>query len=197
MITVSQKNMIAFTQVINIVAWVIFVASLPMPMERSSYSGPCPAFGPCGYETVLGNTFFFVLAPLFILTPDWSGHLIEILVYWLIGIGEELVLLAPLLDFLTPFWGRKVGAISSIIFLLFSVAANVAILAYGVDSNLQLGGYGFITDWLLSISSIFPINVDFIMHQVGDAASIFIKLNALTATANPAIREIPDSIGKA
>jgi len=154
MITVSQKRMTAFTQVINIVAWIIFVVSLPMPMERSSYSGPCPAFGPCGYETVLGNTFFFVLVPVFILTPDWSGHLIEILVYWLIGIGEELVLLAPLLDFLTPFWGRKLGAIASIIFLLLSVAANVAILAYGVDSNLQLGGYGFVQTgyYLLALS---------------------------------------------
>ena len=148
MITVSKKSITAFAQVINIVAWVIFVASLPMPMERSSYSGPCPKFGPCGVDTVLGNTFVFILAPY------WSSELLGKLIYWLIGVGEELVLLAPVLDFLAPFWGRKLSAISSIIFLLLSVAANVAILAYGVDSNLQLGGYGFVRGgyYLLALS---------------------------------------------
>ena len=158
MITISKKIMTAFTQVINIVACVIFVVSLPMPMERSTYTGPCPKFGPCGYETVLGNSFVFILLPY------WESHLIGKLVYWSIGVGEELVLLAPLLDFLIPFWGRKVGSVASFIFLLLSVAANVAILAYGVDSNLQLGGYGFVKVgyYLLTLSFLLMLTSSFI-----------------------------------
>jgi hypothetical protein len=152
-------------KIINWVACLLFLASLFQPMEQHTLSGPCswPCLYPFTY-TVLDNSFTFVLSPVFLFFQllFWNGFKLFFIavVYSLIGTGEFLLLITPLLETKINSEFRQ----KTHLFLAFLSA--VAILCYGLISDFRIGvdplkiGYYYLTlAFLLAVlSSIFRYN---------------------------------------
>ena len=125
-------------KVLNGVACALFIASLFLPMENHAAAGPCnwPCAEPFTY-TVFNNSFVFILSPLFVLFHllAWDGlEAFSIFaVYSLIGMGEILLLLTPVLE------NQINSRFRQILHLLLTLPAAVAILAYGLISDVRLG----------------------------------------------------------
>jgi len=125
-------------KIMNWVACILFLASLFQPMEHHTLSGPCswPCLYPFTY-TVFDNSFIFVLSPLFLLFQllAWNGSkpLFMAVVYSLIGIGEILLLLTPVLE------NRINSQFRQNLHLLLVFLASIAILSYGLISDLRFG----------------------------------------------------------
>jgi len=148
-------------RIINWVAWVIFLGSLYLPMEHNTVSGPCawPCTNPF-VTTVWNNTFIFVLSPPFFLLHLIAGEDFKMVlifaVYSLIGLGEILLLISPVLQ-------NKLNSQSrQNLYSLLAFFATAAILSYGFISNfrlgvdpLRIGYYGLAASFLLvSLSSV-------------------------------------------
>lgn len=125
-------------KMMNWLACILFLASLFQPMEHHTLSGPCswPCLHPFTY-TVLDNSFIFVLSPLFLLFQlfAWNGFKLFFMffVYSLIGTGEILVLITPLLE-------TKINSkFRQNLHLLLALLAAVAVLSYSFISDLQYG----------------------------------------------------------
>lgn len=141
-------------KIINRVACILFLASLFQPMEQHSLPGPCswPCLYPFTY-TVIEDSFTFIFSPIFFIFQllFWTGFELFLVaaVYSLIGIGEILLLVTPLLE-------AKINSeFRQKFHLVLVVLSVVAILCYGLISDLRIGfdplkiGYYFLTLSLL------------------------------------------------
>jgi hypothetical protein len=123
---------------LNWVACILFLASLFQPMEQHTLSGPCswPCLYPFTY-TVLDNSFTFVLSPLFLLIQllFWNGFRLYFIavIYSLIGVGEILLLITPLLETRINSEFRQKSH------LCLTFLSAVAILCYGLISDFRIG----------------------------------------------------------
>lgn len=158
-----MKNNIKLGQGLAWAAWLIFIASLFMPMETHSLAGPCA--WPCAQPfTNYGwqNASFFVLSIIvFVLNllqafsfvmfdPQTLGKIMPSLLtaglYAVIGLGQFLIVLAP-------FWSAKIKKTGWQRFHLGMVTlSSLTALAYGLFPDFRLGldllsGYYF---WALS-----------------------------------------------
>jgi len=144
-------------------AWVAFVVSLFLPIERHTLplevSRFCSGGGVyCGYQ----NALFFVLSPLFLLLnlvqgiqtaifyPEMLGAAFHIVlsmaIYSVLGLGQLLIVLAPL-------WPARIKKPSrrKLHFWLTLLSA-LSVIAYGLFPDIRmgvdlLGGYHW---WALS-----------------------------------------------
>lgn len=160
-----QVKTMKLVKIINWVACLLFLASLFQPMEQHTLPGPCswPCLYPFTY-TVLDNSFTFVLSPLFLFFQllFWNGLTLYFMavVYSLIGIGEILLLITPLLETKINTEFRKKSHLS------LAFLSAVAILCYGLISDFRIGvdpleiGYYYLTlAFLLAVlASMFRYN---------------------------------------
>jgi hypothetical protein len=145
-----MKNSFKLGQGLAWAAWLIFVASLFMPVETNSLAGPCS--WPCTQPFVdygWQNASFFVLDlivfPLKLLEVIYSAafdpltlrRVLEstliIGMYCIIGLGEILIVLAPL----WPARIKKTGW--QRVHLWALILSALSALAYGLFPNLRLG----------------------------------------------------------
>lgn len=145
-----MKSKIMVSQGLAWAAWIAFLISLFLPIERHTLPLEVPRFCSggavyCGYQ----NAFFFVLSPLFLLLnllqaiqtaffyPEMLGAALNIVfimtIYSLLGLGQLLVVLAPLwpVRIKRParrklhFWMALLGALS--------------VIAYGLFPDIRMG----------------------------------------------------------
>ena len=148
-------------RIINWVAWFIFLGSLFLPMEHNTVSGPCawPCTNPF-VTTVWNNTFIFVLSPFFFFLHLLAGRdfrmVLIFAVYSLIGLGQILLLITPVLQ------NKLNSQFRQKFYSVLAFLATVATLSYGLISDfrlgvdpLRIGYYGLAASFLLaSLSSI-------------------------------------------
>lgn len=145
-----MKNTIKLGQGLAWAAWLIFIASLFMPMETNSLAGPCA--WPCTQPFVdygWQNASFFVLDlivfPLKLLEVIYSATMdpltlrrvlestLIIGMYCIIGLGEILTVLAPL-------WPARIKKRGwQWLHLWLVLLSALAVLAYGLFPDLRLG----------------------------------------------------------
>ena len=131
-------------------AWLIFIASLFMPMETNSLAGPCA--WPCAQPfTDYGwqNASFFVMSMLVfvldliqmiffvIFDPQTLGRVIDTLfkmgIYAVIGLGQFLIVMAP-------FWPAKIKKSGwQRLHLWVVILSALLTIAYGLFPDLRLG----------------------------------------------------------
>jgi hypothetical protein len=148
-------------KIINWAAWFVFLASLFLPMENHNVPGPCTL--PCDYPpnyTVLNNSFVFIFSIPFLILYlfqflfTWDGveQVWMFTLYAFIGVGEILLLFAPLLinKIATPFLRKlhlTITFISTTAIILYSVIPNTR---FGIDA-LRNGYYVLVLSFLLAL----------------------------------------------
>ena len=176
----SGEETMKYIKILNWGAWILFIASLFLPMEHNSPTGPCSL--PCTHPfilTVVDNTLIFVLAPPFFLLTllGWgSFKMISLFaIYSFIGIGEIVLLLTPLLE-------NKINSrFRQDLHLILVLLGIAAILSYGFTSNFRLGidplsiGY---YDLVLSFLLIFLSSILRIVQHSWKRRSAFKALSA-------------------
>jgi hypothetical protein len=122
----------------NWAACLLFLVSLFQPMEHHTVPGPCswPCLYPFTY-TVFDNSIIFVLSPLFFIFQllAWSDFRLFFagVVYSLIGVGEMLMLLTPVLE-------NKINSpFRQNLHLLLACLAAASVLSYSLFSDLRYG----------------------------------------------------------
>ena len=145
-----MKNSIKIGQGLARAAWLVFIASLFMPMETNSLAGPCA--WPCKQPFIdygWQNASFFVMSMLaFVLSfiqmfyiaifdPLTMKRILDSLlimgIYAVIGLGQILIVLAPL-------WPAKIKKVFwQRLHLWLVILSTLAALAYGLFPNLRLG----------------------------------------------------------
>lgn len=156
-----MMKFINLPKIITWAAWLVFLSSLFLPMENHNVPGPCTL--PCDYPpnyTVLNNSFVFIFSILFLILYlfqflfTWDGveQVWMFALYSFIGIGEILLLFAPLLanKITTPFLRKlhlAVTFISTTALILYNVIPN---MRFGIDA-LRTGYYVLVLSFLLAL----------------------------------------------
>lgn len=145
-----MKNGIKLGQGLAWAAWLVFIASLFMPMETNNLAGPCAwpckqPFTDYGWQ----NASFFVLSIIAlalnflqviyiaIFDPGILGKIFDSFfttwIYTIIGLGQFLIVLAPL-------WPAKIQKTGwQKLHLWVVILSALSALAYGLFPDLRMG----------------------------------------------------------
>ncbi len=145
-----MKNKTAVARGLAWSAWIAFILSLFLPIERHTLPLEVSRFCPsgsvyCGYQ----NALFFVLSPLFLLLnlvqaiqtaifyPEMLGAALYIVltmaIYSVIGLGQLLVALAPL-------WPVKIKRPARPTFHFWTaLLSSLSVIAYGLLPDIRMG----------------------------------------------------------
>jgi len=173
---VKNKTMIA--QGLAWAAWIAFVVSLFLPVERHTLalevSRLCSGgLVYCGYQ----NAVFFILSPLFLLLnllqgilsaisyPEILGATLSIVltmvIYSLLGLGQILAALAPL-------WPIKIKRLKRRrLHFWIALLSTLSAIAYGLFPDIRIGvdlliGYYL---WVLSFLLLLVASVTFLKRE--------------------------------
>ena len=171
-----MKNKNTVAQGLAWAAWIVFIISLFLPIERHTLplevSRLCSGgFVYCGYQNVL----FFVLSPLFLLLnliqaiqtaifyPEMLGATLYIVltmaVYSLLGLGQLLIALAP-------FWPVKIKRPTrQKLHFWITLLSTLSVIAYGLFPDIRIGVDVLSGYYLWALSFVLLLVVSFLVQK--------------------------------